>query len=509
MKHPRGLYLLFVTEMWERFSYYGMRAIFVLFLLKALLFRHEDCSNIYGSFTGLVYLTPLLGGYIADRYWGNRRSIVVGGFLMSIGQFFLFLSSTFYQTDFAVPLMFAGLFFLVVGNGFFKPNISTMVGQLYPANDSRIDSAYTIFYMGINLGAFFSPLICGTLGDTNDPADFRWGFLAACIGMLVGLACFITQKNKYLVTPEGAQIGCKPAPVIVDKTVDDTKQKTNFTKIIIAVFSTVILFAVFYWLVEFDIIASLIFSACIVIPVFIVSDSSLTSIERSRILVIYILAFFVIFFWAAYEQAGNAITLFTEEQTNRFIGDYEVNTSYFQSLNPIMIVVLAPVISVLWTFLENIKIKINLCQKQALGILLLSVSYGVLAFSTFNLSPEVKVGMYVVVLYYFISTVGELSLSPVGLSMVTKLSPARFASLLMGVWLMSTAAANKFCGMLGALYPSSSSEDVTERSFLGYQITSLSDFFILFVAMTLLSSVILFALSGKLEKMMHSDEENS
>jgi POT family proton-dependent oligopeptide transporter len=208
--HPKGLYLLFVTEMWERFSYYGMRAIFFLFLTKALLFTHEDASNIYGDFTGLVYLTPLLGGYISDRYWGNRRSIVFGGLLMAIGQFFLFLSSTYYHSSFALSLMIIGLLFLVVGNGFFKPNISTMVGQLYAPGDARTDAAYTIFYMGINLGAFFSPLICGTLGDTSNPADFRWGFLSACIGMLVGLALFLSLKGKYLNSYDGRPVGLKP-----------------------------------------------------------------------------------------------------------------------------------------------------------------------------------------------------------------------------------------------------------------------------------------------------------
>src|SRR5665213_677597 len=181
--HPKGLYVLFITEMWERFSYYGMRALFILFMGKALLFDKTLSSQIYGSYTGLVYLTPLIGGYMADRYWGNRKSIIIGGILMAIGQFFMFLAGTFYANiGFASILMFSGLAFLIFGNGFFKPNISTMVGQLYPKGDKRIDSAFTIFYMGINLGAFIAPLLCGGLGDTGNPADFKWGFLAACIG---------------------------------------------------------------------------------------------------------------------------------------------------------------------------------------------------------------------------------------------------------------------------------------------------------------------------------------
>jgi POT family proton-dependent oligopeptide transporter len=194
--HPKGLYVLFVTEMWERFSYYGMRALFSLFMLKALLFDKALSAEVYGSYTGLVYLTPLIGGYMADRYWGNRKSIIVGGVLMAIGQFLMFLAGTYYQENtLAVTLMLAGLLFLIVGNGFFKPNISTMVGQLYPEGDKRVDSAFTIFYMGINLGAFIAPIVCGYLGETKDPGDFRWGFMAACVGMIISLILFISLKN--------------------------------------------------------------------------------------------------------------------------------------------------------------------------------------------------------------------------------------------------------------------------------------------------------------------------
>jgi proton-dependent oligopeptide transporter, POT family len=201
--HPKGLYLLFFTELWERFSYYGMRAILVLFLTKQLLMDKSFSSEIYGSFTGLVYLTPIIGGYLADRYWGNRKSIIIGGLLMAIGQFFLFFSGEL-SNHF---IMYLGLGFLVFGNGFFKPNISTMVGQLYPENDRRLDSAYTIFYMGINLGAFIAPLICGWLGEN---IAFKWGFFAAGVGMLISVASFQWLKNTYLVSPEGIQIGVEP-----------------------------------------------------------------------------------------------------------------------------------------------------------------------------------------------------------------------------------------------------------------------------------------------------------
>jgi POT family proton-dependent oligopeptide transporter len=201
--HPKGLYLLFFTEMWERFSYYGMRAIFILFMTKALFMGNAEASNVYGSFTGLVYLTPLLGGYISDRFWGNRRSILVGGILMALGQFLLFFSGSLVteaaQSATSISAMWAGLTLLIIGNGFFKPNISTMVGQLYPPNDRRIDGAFTIFYMGINLGALFSPLIFG--GGT--PAAFHFAGLSVCVGMVIGTITFELLKNKYSLTPAG------------------------------------------------------------------------------------------------------------------------------------------------------------------------------------------------------------------------------------------------------------------------------------------------------------------
>jgi len=280
--------------MWERFSYYGMRALFVLFMTKALLFDKALGSEIYGSYTGLVYLTPLLGGYLADRYWGNRKSIIIGGVFMALGQFFMFLSGTFYQESYAAMLMFVGLGLLILGNGFFKPNISTMVGQLYPAGDKRVDSAFTIFYMGINLGAFIAPLLCGYLGDTGNPEDFRWGFLAACMGMILSLVLFISLKNKYIVTPEGEQIGV--APNSARQANDGEAAPVDSKSLLIwgGVFLATLLGFKYY--AEMDWVGSFIFSLTIAAPGYIIGDSSLSTIERQRIWVIYVAAFFVIFF---------------------------------------------------------------------------------------------------------------------------------------------------------------------------------------------------------------------
>ncbi len=566
--HPKGLYVLFFTEMWERFSYYGMRALFTLFLLKALLFDKDFTSEIYGSYTGLVYLTPLIGGYVADKYWGNRRSIIFGGLLMAVGQFFMFLSGSFYASDlgFAKIIMFIGLGFLIFGNGFFKPNISTMVGKLYPANDSRVDGAFTIFYMGINLGAFLAPLVCGFFGDTSNPADFKWGFLIACAGMLLSVLFFMLTKDKYIMSPDGTIVGGKPPKV--DKALNQemaaSKMSASDTMIWVSIWA-LLLFVFYFFLLDKDLIGAFIFSLTIAAPGYIISDPSLTKIEKQRIWVIYIVAFFVIFFWSAFEQAGASLTYFAEEQTNRIIGGRTIPASAFQSVNATAIVVFAPLFAWVWAKLSSKNAEPASPYKQAIGLFLLAIGYLIIAFGVKGLAPGVKkVSMMWLISLYTIHTFGELCLSPIGLSMVNKLAPLKFASLLMGVWFLSTAAANKFAGKLSSYYPEpvvkvslinstaseksvtllpkdvdaarlkeidgekvfplanvqlnnvkneslkaeikakiESNQIVPEKSFLGFKIVGLYDFFMLFVFMAGASSVILFFLSKCLVIMMH------
>ncbi|MBS0424241.1 MAG: peptide MFS transporter [Proteobacteria bacterium] len=500
--HPRGLYLLFFTEMWERFSYYGMRAIFTLFMIKALLFDKALASEIYGSYTGLVYLTPLIGGYVADRYWGNRRAILAGGILMAIGQFCMFLSAANYSDiAFAQPMLFIGLGFLIFGNGFFKPNISTMVGQLYPEGDKRIDAAFTIFYMGINLGAFLAPLVCGGLGDTGNTADFKWGFLAACIGMIISILSFELLKNKLIVTPTGEGIGLAPEK----KASQDNETDTSALPIAIAQFfgwiaAAFVLFAVFYGFMELGVIGSAIFSITIIGPAAIITDKGLTAIEKQRIGVIYILAFFVIFFWAAFEQAGVSLTFFAAEQTDRNLFGTEIPASFFQSINAVLIIVLAPLFAFIWTFLGQHNREPSSPAKQAWGLLFLSMGYWVIAFGVKGVDPATKVSMMWLFSLYLLHTIGELCLSPIGLAMVIKLSPAKFASLLMGVWFLSMAAASKFAGMLSALYPDPALP--AAPVFAGFEITGLYDFFMIFVILSGLASIVLFSLTKTLQKMM-------
>lgn len=509
--HPKGLYLLFVTEMWERFSYYGMRALFMLYMVQALLFDKETASQVYGSYTGLVYLTPLIGGYIADRYWGNRRSIVVGALTMAIGQFLLFLSACyFHEVSLAKWLMFCGLGMLILGNGFFKPNISTMVGRLYAADDTRKDSAFTIFYMGVNVGSTLAPLICGLVGNTGHPEDFKWGFLAACIGMLLGASVFSVFKNKYICDPDGNPVGAVPTQTKRDA--DDTAPRTATSKrtcgMVIGTLLLTLLFSIDWsatngnYFHNADWIGSLIYATAITVPLLIITDKSLTRIEQARIGVIYIIAFFVIFFWAAYEQAGASLTFFADEQTDRHIGGWEMPAAYFQSFNPIMIVTLAPLFAAIWSFLGKRGVEPSSPRKQAIGLFLLALGYLFIAFGVKDVEPGVKVSMVWLTGLYLIHTMGELCLAPIGLSLVYKLSPVRFSSLLMGVWYLSTSAANKFAGMLSGYYP----ENGISKNFLGYQVENLFDFFMLFVFMSGTAAVILFVFSGKLQKMMKGTE---
>jgi POT family proton-dependent oligopeptide transporter len=477
-KHPKGLYLLFFTEMWERFSFYGMKAIFILFLTGALAFDKKMASGIMGSYMSLVYLTPIIGGYFADNLWGNRRSILVGGIMMAIGQLFMFLSGLFYyQYDLSITFMLIGLTALIFGNGFFKPNISTLLGQLYSDVDKRKDAAYTIFYMGINLGAFVAPLICGGLGEKYDinenpiPGAFKWGFLCACIGMIISVIVFKMRMNKSLVNPEGEPIGIvsnkmrlalehkKENPDHIIEPI--SKSKSN---IYIGVLIGILVFVAFrlYIFTSTDettidlvnnYISAFIFSIAISIPLIIILDKSLSKIEKQQIGVIYIVAFFVIFFWAAFEQAGASLTFFAQEQTDRKLFGWSMPASWFNSFNAVFIVALAPLVSILWTKLSKKNLEPASPYKQAFGLLFLALGYVFIAFGVDGVEPGIKVSIIWLTGLYFIHTIGELFLSPIGLSMVNKLAPVRFASLLMGVWFLSTAAANNFAGFLSSFYP--------------------------------------------------------
>ncbi len=563
--HPKGLYILFATEMWERFNYYGMRAVLVLFMTKALMFDKAFASNLYGSYTGLVYLTPLIGGFIADRFWGNRRSIIAGGLLMALGEFILFFCGSLYVSNPGISsvFFFSGLGFMIAGNGFFKPNISSLVGQLYPDGDRRKDAAYTIFYMGINVGGALGPIVCAFLGDTGNPDDFKWAFLAGGIAMLLSVVVQLVFQEKYVVDPQGKALGMVPA--------DSPKSFSNplLVGTGLAILAALMIGLLYIDATKFSFLTYLLLASAVFIIVFILSDKTLLKIEKERVIVILIVSFFVIFFWSAFEQAGASLTFFADEQTNRDLnwdipkwliylpglalviylvllmkkaaaglaGEFDsklritvqvllagsiaailyllytvatngepslligtIPASAFASLNSIYVVSFAPLFAWLWIKLG--KHEPSSPTKMAIGLLLLALGYLWIATGVSDVQPGIKVSMIWLLGMYAMHTWGELCLSPIGLSLVNKLAPLKYASLLMAVWFLANAVANKFAGVLSALYP-----DGKSTYFLGYEIKNNYDFFLLFVGMAGAASIILFLLTKKLQKMMHEKQE--
>lgn len=539
-KHPAGLYVLFATEMWERFNYYGMRAILIYFMTDALMFSKPFASELYGGYTSLVYITPLIGGFMADRFWGNRKSIVFGGLIMAIAEFVLFFCASLYKSapETSTMLFYTGLGIMIAGNGFFKPNISSLVGQLYEPNDKRSDSAYTIFYMGINVGGMLGPFICGLVGNTGDPSDFKWAFLAAGIGMLISVVVMLLFQNKYIVDPHNKPIGVVPDHMV--ETSSPVKHPTSIASIVGVLALCAAAIGLLYLHAQdiFD-ISFLLLGALATILFVIFGDKSLTKEERERIIAIFTVSFFVIFFWSAFEQAGASLSFFAAEQTDLHIDmlNYSVPPSWFQSLNSFFVVAFAPVFAWLWLKLGNRNKEPNSPLKMALGLFLLAVGYAWIALGVKDVNVNTKVSMIWLTGMYALHTWGELCLSPIGLSLVNKLAPLRFASLLMAVWFMANAAANVVAGKLSALYPpgpaefkkagdagidlpailngtaTATSEQIAKlneleiphqfSNLLGYQINNLFDFFILFVIMAGIASAILFALNKWLLKMMH------
>lgn len=466
--HPKGLWVLFGTEMWERFNFYGMRAILTLFLVNSLLMKEEDASLLYGGFLGLCYLTPMLGGFIADRFLGNRNCIMIGGFMMAAGQALLFFSATVFPSNLGLAntLMWTALGVIVFGNGFFKPNISSMVGSLYPKQEkSKLDTAFTIFYMGINLGAFLGQTICPIVGDVKvggvqNVFAFKWGFLAASIAMLIGTMVFYFLKNKYVVTPEGKPLGGLPSKNDDSDYEEGEAQKAVFSKmnLLLSVVVFVALFFTFRYLLDGDnfiktLIYPIIYSAGITLALLIISDKSLTKVELQRILVIYIVAFFIIFFWAAFEQAGSSLTFIASNQTDRHIFGWEMPASMVQVFNGVFVFAFALPFSILWDKLRAKGREPISPAKQAIGLLLIAVSYFIIAYNVKDLGNSGLLAVKWLILLYLIQTFAELCLSPIGLSLVGKLSPKRFSSLLFGVFFLSNAAGYALSGSLGSILP--------------------------------------------------------
>jgi POT family proton-dependent oligopeptide transporter len=546
--HPKGLWVLFGTEMWERFNFYGMRAILTLFLVNSLMMREEDASIIYGGFLGLCYLTPMLGGFVADRFFGNRNCILLGGLMMAIGQFLLFTSASVFGTNLSLAntLMWSALGIIVFGNGFFKPNISSMVGSLYPKQEkSKLDTAFTIFYMGINLGAFLGQLICPLIGDVKDSNGirdihaFKWGFLAASAAMLIGTTVFYFLKNKYVVTPEGRPLGGLPSKHDASDFEEGEAQKAVFStmSLIIAGIMFFVLGALIHFVFGQNLIYTLIYASGLTLAGLIISDTSLTKIERDRIFVIYIVAFFIIFFWAAFEQAGSSLTFIADNQTDRNFFGWQMPPSMVQIFNGLFVVAFAVPFSMLWDYLRSKDREPISPVKQAFGLALIALSYFIIAYNVKDLGNSGLLAIKWLILLYLIQTCAELCLSPIGLSLVGKLSPKRFSSLLYGVFFLSNASGYALAGTLGSIMPATgdkfnkakelgidlqgildkkivptaeqlkllATNQISDHNpiFAGFEIHNLFEFFMVFVVLTGLAAIILFALTPVLKKMMH------
>lgn len=506
--HPKGLWVLFVTEMWERFSYYGMRALLVLYLITSTaeylpVEPSQDASTneaaatsaegsagaeageteqkpntnpgfgwteksayvLYGIYTWAVYLTPLFGGWLADRFLGTHRSMLIGGWIIAAGHITLAFTEFFgisageavtLQTGPGALLCFVGgLVLIVIGTGFFKPCVSVMVGQLYGKDDPRKDSGFTIFYMGINLGALFSPLVAGTLGEK---VGWHWGFGSAAVGMIAGLIFYQVFRPRYL-----ANVGLPPSQAPPEKTEADSGDPDDPE---------------------------------------LSSSKSLTKVEWDRIGVILILAFLGnIIFWTAFEQAGSSLNVFALKNTDRTMGGMISGdgfpASWYQSANPFAILVFAPVFAWLWVKLDRLKMNPSTPMKFALGSYLLGIAFMAMVVAAFSAQGGGKAGAHWLLITYVVYTWGELCLSPVGLSMITKLAPHHLQSLMMGVWFLSFSIANLLGGLVAAFSKRLESGELT------FIFPGLPGFFLLLVIFPIGAAVLLTILTPKLKRMMH------
>jgi POT family proton-dependent oligopeptide transporter len=490
--HPKGLWVLFITEMWERFSYYGMRALLVLYLVASTSdtladgtananpgfgWSDESAFMLYGLYTWAVYLLPIGGGLIADRFLGTHRSMILGGWIIAAGHVTLALTELFgFSAGEAVSMQngpgalitfMLGLFLIVVGTGFFKPCVSVMVGQLYGKDDPRRDSGFTIFYMGINLGAFLSPLIAGYLGQK---VGWHWGFGSAAVGMIAGIITYQFLRPKYLKgiglpphhKPEHAE-GYEPTPEDIRQAEEDEYEATR----------------------------------------------KFTAIDFSRIVVILILAFVGnIFFWTAFEQAGSSMTVFADRNTDLTLwGMLDTNfpSTWYQSVNALTIVLCAPLFSILWIKLAKRNRNPSTPMKFAFGLWILGLSFLAMVFGAMeaNAAADGLAGPHWLFITYVVYTWGELCLSPVGLSMVTKLAPKRLQSLMMGVWFFTFSLANLCAGLVARISTKFLPGEDGSAAEMTFFIDGLPGFYLMLVVVPIGAGIFIALISPKLKKMMH------
>ncbi len=449
--HPRGLFLLFFAEMWERFSYYGMRAILIFYLTKHFLFGEDRAYLLYGAYTSLVYITPVIGGYLADRFLGPRKAVLVGGVFIAIGHFLIAVTEgPGGQDPFYLNGFYLALASIIVGTGFLKANISVLVGELYARNDHRRDPAFSIFYMGINLGGASGPIVCGLLGELW---GWSWGFGAAGVGMLLGLILFVGFKPLLMGKGEPPEPEKLRAPAIAGI----SREWTIYAGAVIGILG------VWFVIRYADILgyALLAFAAGTVSYILWRTFAVLTKVERDRMLAALFLIALNPLFWGLFEQAGSSLNIFTDRNVDRVMLGWEVPASLFQSVNSIFIILLAPLFAVLWTLLDKRRLEPSSPAKFGIGLILCGAGFLVLvagaALAGENLTPV----LFVFLIYLF-HTMGELCFSPVGLSAMTRLSVSNMVGLVMGTWFLATAGGNFIAGLIARATSGGEGGDVSQ-----------------------------------------------
>jgi proton-dependent oligopeptide transporter, POT family len=445
--HPRGLSTLFFTEMWERFSFYGMRALLMLFMVDAIEkggmgLNEANAGAVYGLYTAGVYLACLPGGWIADRLIGAQRSVLIGGIIIAAGHFTLAIHST--------PAFFIGLTLVVVGTGFLKPNVSTIVGQLYPDGGSRRDAGFTVFYMGINLGAFLGGLVCSYLGE-----KFSWhaGFAAAGVGMVIGVIQYQLSVNR--LGEAGLKAEGKPARP--DGTKDPAWYIVGAAGAVV-VGALLIMSGLIKVNITFDalVIAKYtvrgIVGVAVVFFLYVFIFGKLDTTEFKRTIVILVLFVASAIFWSGFEQAGSSLNLFAERHTDRMIGSFEIPAGWFQSLNPFFIITLAPVFAALWVRLAKSQLDPSIPAKFAFGLIILALGFLVMVAAAKLVVAGNPAAPFWLILTYLLHTMGELCVSPVGLSSVTKLAPKRFVGQMMGIWFLGGSLGNLIAGLVSGRF---------------------------------------------------------
>ena len=445
--HPRGLVILFFAEMWERFSFYGMRALLIFYLTQHFLFDDAMSAGIYASYGAMVYLMPVIGGMVADRYLGFRKAVVVGAVLLCIGHLGMAFEGDPARTvegvvvrdSVSLQVLYLSLAFIVIGVGFLKSSISNMVGTLYAPGDSRRDGGFTLFYMGINLGAFVAGLVCGYLGQTY---GWRYGFGLAGIGMLAGLFTFVRGRRLLMGAGEPPESADLARPILAGI----TREQLIWGGALVAV-------VVAWQILQYqDVVGGLLLvgAGAVVIGLIWFSLARCTPVDRDRTLVLLGLTAVAVVFWALFEQAGSSMSLFADRNVDRDIVGATVQASQFQSLNPLFIIFLAPLFAGLWPMLARRGREPGTPAKFGLAIVQVGLGFAVLVYGCTVAGEDRLVAAGWLALAYLLHTTGELCLSPVGLSVVTKLSVARIAGMMMGVWFLAAAAANYVGGLIAA-----------------------------------------------------------